>query len=164
MGTLLFQVSQPIRSSKDMLVSIDTINKCFLGKIGERYSFKKPESQHDNTSSSESSMNEVMEAAMAHEDDASTKDPVHNVTDEEGLMELFDQFSRLMSPVLDSLEPITVFISEVSLKGKSTTYQVIIQNVVTSVLLDTGANVSVILEKFFQVIAMNTSTVSSMYA
>ena len=34
------QASQPIRSSKDMLLSINTI-KCFLGKIGDRYSFKK---------------------------------------------------------------------------------------------------------------------------
>ena len=31
--TLSFQVSQPIRSGKDMLVSIDTI-KCFLGGNG----------------------------------------------------------------------------------------------------------------------------------
>ena len=48
MGTLSFQASQPIRSGNDMLVSIDTI-KCFLGKIGERYSFKKkPDSQIEN--------------------------------------------------------------------------------------------------------------------
>ena len=30
METLLFQASQPVRSNKDMSVSIDTI-KCFLG-------------------------------------------------------------------------------------------------------------------------------------
>ena len=40
MEALSFQASQPIRSGKDILVSIDTI-KCFLGKIGERDSFKK---------------------------------------------------------------------------------------------------------------------------
>ena len=49
MGTLSFQTSQPIRSSKDMSVSPDTI-KCFLSKIEERYSFKKKmESQHEDT-------------------------------------------------------------------------------------------------------------------
>ena len=62
MGTLSFQASQPMRSSKDMSLSIDTI-KYLLGKIGEQYSFKKElESQHENTTSSESSVNEVMEA------------------------------------------------------------------------------------------------------
>ena len=41
-GTLSFQASQPIRSGKDISVSIDTI-KWFLGKIGEKHSFKKPQ-------------------------------------------------------------------------------------------------------------------------
>ena len=46
MGTLSFQISQLIRSSKDILVHIDSI-KCFLGKLGESYSFKrKPETVH----------------------------------------------------------------------------------------------------------------------
>ena len=51
--TLSFQASQPIRSSKDILVSTDTI-KHFLGKIEERYSFRrKPESQQENKTSPE---------------------------------------------------------------------------------------------------------------
>ena len=63
-GTLSLQVSQPIRSSKDMFVSIDII-KCILGKTGERYSFKKKlENHHDNITLSESSVNEVMEVVM----------------------------------------------------------------------------------------------------
>ena len=79
MGTLLFQVSQLIRSIKDMLVSIDAI-KHFLGKIGDRYSFKKKlESQHENTTLSDSSVNEVMKAVMTCEDDPSTQDPVCSV-------------------------------------------------------------------------------------
>ena len=137
----LFQASQQITSSTDMLVSTDT-NKCFLGTIGERYSFKKPGSQHENTTSSESSVHEVIEAVMACKDDPSTQDPVCNVTDADSLMELFDQFSGLMLPMLGWLEPDTAVISEASLEGKSATYQVTIQNVVTSALLDSEANIS----------------------
>ena len=115
--TLLFQTSHLIRWSKDMLARIDM--KCFLGKLGERYSFrKKLESQHENTASSASAVNEVMEAVMACEDDPSVQDPVCNITDEDGSMELFDQFSGLMSPMLNWLVPNTVAINKVSLQGK----------------------------------------------
>ena len=38
---------------------------------------------------------------MAGENDPSSQDPVHNVTDKDGLMELFDHFSELMSPMSD---------------------------------------------------------------
>ena len=59
-ATLLFQASQPIRSCKDMLVSIKTI-KDFLGKLGEKYSLQRqPEVQHDSAPLSEESVNEVM--------------------------------------------------------------------------------------------------------
>ena len=52
-GTLLFHISQMIRSVKDISVSIESI-KCFLGMLGERYSFKKkPEIPHDSTPPSE---------------------------------------------------------------------------------------------------------------
>ena len=101
MGTLSFQMSQPIRSSKDISVSIDTM-QCFLAKIGERYSFmQKPESQQESTTSAETSVNEVMEAVVVDEDNPLTQDLVCSITDEDGLMELFDQFSGLMSPVSD---------------------------------------------------------------
>ena len=50
-GTLSFQASQPIQTGNDMSVSTDTI-KWFLGKISERYSFKKKsDSQHEKTNS-----------------------------------------------------------------------------------------------------------------
>ena len=78
---------------------------------------------------------------MAHEVDPSTQDPVYNVTDEDGLKELFDQFSGLMSTMSDILELDAVVISEASLKGKNTTYQVTIQNVGTSELLEAEANI-----------------------
>ena len=150
-GTLSFQASSvTIQSSKGTSVSIDTI-KWFLGKIGERYRFKKnPESHHENTTSSESSVNKVMEAMMAGDNDPSTQDPVWNVTDEDGLLELFDQFSGLMLLMSDCLEPDTIVITEATLQGKCATYMVTIQNIVTTALLDTGANILVVLEKFFR--------------
>ena len=73
----------------------------FLEKIGEIYSFKKSHSQHENTISIEPSVNKVMETIMVGEYDPSTKDPLDNVTDKDGLMELFDQFSSLMSTMSD---------------------------------------------------------------
>ena len=61
-----------------MSVSIDIV-KHFVGKIEEKYSFKKkPESKHESTTSSEASVNEVMEAVMACEDDPLTKGSAHN--------------------------------------------------------------------------------------
>ena len=84
-----------------MSVGIDTI-KCFLGKLAEKYRFKKKsDSQHENTILMEPSVNEVMQTIMAGENDLATQDPIGNVTDEDALMELFDQFSGWMSPVLD---------------------------------------------------------------
>ena len=76
--------------------------------------------------------------------------PIGNVTDEDGLMELFDQFSGLKSLMSDLLESDpTIVISEASLQGKSTTYQIIIQYLITTVL-DTVVNISIVLEKFFR--------------
>ena len=63
---------------------------------------------------------------MADVNEPSTKDPVGNVRDEDGLMELFDQFSGLMSPMSDWLELDTVSTSEASLQVKSAIYQVTI--------------------------------------
>ena len=101
METLSFQMSQPIRSSKDILVSIDTI-KHSLGKRGERYSFKKKsESKQESTTSSEASVDEVMEAVMACEDEYLTQEPVHSTTDEDGWIKLFYKVSRFMFPMLD---------------------------------------------------------------
>ena len=148
MGTLSFQTSQLTRSSKD-IQEVLTPSKCFLGKLGDRYSFKKKqETQHDGTPSSVASVNDIMEAVMVWENNPSTQDSVQNATDEDGLMELFDQFSGLMSPMLDWLDLDTVVISEVSLQGKCTTYQVTVQSIITSALIDTGANILVISEKF----------------
>ena len=76
--------------------------KCILGKLGQNYSFKKKsDSQHENPVSTGPSINEVMETTVVSENDPATKSPAGNVVDEDGLMELFDQFSILTSPMLD---------------------------------------------------------------
>ena len=88
---------------------------------------------------------------MASRNDPAIQSPFDNVVDEDILMELFDQFSGLKSPVLDWLEmDTTVTVSEASLQGKSATYQVTIQNLVTTALLDARANISDVMEKFFK--------------
>ena len=46
----------------------------------------------------ESSVNKVMETIMTGKNDSSTQDPTGNVTYEDGLMELFDQFSTRCYP------------------------------------------------------------------
>ena len=43
--------------------------------------------------SSESSVHEVMETIMADKNEPSNVDPTSNATDEDSLVELFDQFS-----------------------------------------------------------------------
>ena len=53
-----------------------------------------------------------------------------------------------MLPMLDRLELDTmIVISEASLQGKSTTFEVTFQNLTTIALLDTGVNISVVSEK-----------------
>ena len=91
-GTLSFQASEPIRSGKDMLLSIDTI-KFFFSKIGERYSIKrKLGSQVKNNISTESSVNEVMETITAVEC------TIYPRSTWQSIRNYFDQFCGLMSP------------------------------------------------------------------
>ena len=63
----------------------------------------------------------------------------------------------------DLLELDTVVISEQSLQRKSTTYQVIVQNVVISSLLDMGENISNFFRKVLQVIDTNTPITKCLY-
>ena len=49
----------------------------------------------------EPSVNEVMETTMVGKNDPSTQDSISNVTDEDGITELFNQFTSLTSPMLD---------------------------------------------------------------
>ena len=59
-GTLLFQASQPIRSGKDVPVSMNAM-KHFLDQLGEKYSLQKnPETQHDSVPLLEKSVNEIV--------------------------------------------------------------------------------------------------------
>ena len=78
-----------------MLVSIDTI-KCFWAdyergtasrrnwkaKVGMKFSTKPY-------------------VKLADENEPSTQNPLDDAIDEDGLMELFDQFTGLMAPILD---------------------------------------------------------------
>ena len=91
-----------------------------------------------------------MESIMTNKKYQASKEPIGYPTDEDDIMKLFDQLSSLTSPMLDWLTPDTIIvINEASLQGKSTTYKVKIQNLQTIALLDTGANITVVSEKFF---------------
>ena len=95
-----------------------------------------------------------METLMAGKNNPSTQVQIGNTWEEDDLMKLFDQFSSLMSPVSDWLELDTaIIINEASLQGKRVTYQVTIQTLITTALLDTWANIPVVLKKFFRSLA-----------
>ena len=80
------------------MVSVDTI-KCFIGKIGEEYSFKKKLNNQGNPNSPEPTINENMETITTNEIYPSSEEPISNVMDGDGLMKLFDQFHCLVSPL-----------------------------------------------------------------
>ena len=87
-----------------------------------------------------------------------SQEPISNSTDEDELMKLFYRFFGFTPSSSDLLElDTTIVTSEASLQGKSTTYQVTIQNLTTIALLNTGANISVILKKFFKPLPQNHS-------
>ena len=109
------------------------------------------DSQVERKMSTESSVNKVMETIMANVNEPSTQDAISNETYEDRLMELFNQFSGLTLSKSDWLESDTTIVtSETCLQGKSTTYQIKIQNLKITALLDTGASIWVVLEKFFK--------------
>ena len=66
-----------------MSLSINTI-KHFLGKIGEKYSFKKKSNNHGSPKSPESTVNEVMESITTNENYPASQEPMSNATDEDG--------------------------------------------------------------------------------
>ena len=120
--------------------------------IGEKYSFKKKSTnQHECLKLPDATVNEVMESLTTTNNYQISQDPIRDSTDEDDLMKLFDQSSGFTLPTSDLLEPDHIIvISEASLQGKSTTYQTTIQNLTTVPLLDTGTNISVILETIFK--------------
>ena len=81
-----------------MSVGIDTI-KCFIGKIGGKYSFKKKSNNQEIKIPQETTVNEVMESIMTNGHYPASEEPISDVTDEDDLMKLFDQLSGLMSPM-----------------------------------------------------------------
>ena len=69
--------------------------KSFLSKLGEKYSLhKNPETQHTSETSSEESVNEVVQAVMTHKNYLPNQVSLCHATGEDDLMELFDQFAR----------------------------------------------------------------------
>ena len=80
-------------------------------------------------------MNGVVQAVMTQENELLNQDLSCHATGEADFTELFDQFAGWMSPS-DWLEPDMVVINKVSLQGKSTIYQVIVQNIITSLSVD----------------------------
>ena len=85
-GNLSFQASQPIRSGKDMAVSFGQDSR----EVQLLEETRQP-SRKENCNWSD-------ETIMADEIKPSIKDLLGNARDEDGLIELFDQFSGLTSP------------------------------------------------------------------
>ena len=76
-GTLTFKASS---SSDDMSVSIDTIT-CFIGQIGEKYSFKKKPNNQKNPKLGQPTINEVMESTTTNGNCPACEEPLTNATD-----------------------------------------------------------------------------------
>ena len=143
--------SKCVNKLGQVMTSINTIMH-FLRNIGEKCSFKKTSNHpHESENLPEATENEVMESITTNKNYSATQEPINNVTNEDDLMKLFDQFCNLMIPTSDSPQlDTTTVVSEALLQGKGATYQVTIHNLATTALQDTGANMSVVSEKFFK--------------
>ena len=105
---------------------------------------------------------------MADDKQTDRAESVYKGTDED-LMSLFDQYSDFKSPTSDWLSiDIALVINETSSKGISVEYAITVQQCTTTTLFDTDANMSVILQKFFnwfwqqlKLLNSNTCTVTS---
>ena len=145
-----------MRSADNMIFSIYTI-KHFIGKIGEKYSFKKKSNHQENPKLLETTVNKVMESIITNENHSASEEPISDATDEDDLMKLFNQLSVLMLSMSYWLElGTTIVISEASLQGKGTTYEVKIQTLITIAVLDTGANISIVSIMFFNSLPKKT--------
>ena len=78
---------------------------------------------------------------LTHDNLTDRAEPVHKAADEEDLLNLFDQYSDLMSPSSDWLSTdVAIIINEASIEGISVTYHITAQQCTTTALFDTGAN------------------------
>ena len=98
--------------------------------------------------SSEATMIEIMETITWNGnniDSVTTYEP----TNKEDLMNLFKWYSDFTPLISDWLgADATIQISETSIQGTSATYHITVQEQLAITLLDTGANISVILQIF----------------
>ena len=103
-------------------------------------------------------MNETVETkTMTDDKQIETAESVHQVVDEENLVSLIDQYSNLMSSTLNLLaKDIDVIINEVASEGFSVEYPIVVQQCRTTALFDTGTNISVMSQKYFQFITTKT--------
>ena len=101
---------------------------------------KKPDNSLEDLKSPEANINEIMETITTDENYTNSKEPIHETTNEEDLMNLFELYSDFTSHSSDWLGAYaTVVISEASIQGRSATYHVTVQEQPTIALLDTGA-------------------------
>ena len=101
-GIISFWASQPIKAGDDISFNVIII-KHYFGKIGEKYTLWKSSNITSSTPKSpDIAINDVMETTTKTSNKHTDRtEPVHMVTDEDDLLSICDQYSKLMSPILD---------------------------------------------------------------
>ena len=96
-----FHASQQIRSGDDISFTMNTF-KCFLGKIGEKYTLKE---KTDNTSEDskllKATVNKMMKNIISYVKDVYSKVAKQESTNEENLLKLFEQYSNFTQATSD---------------------------------------------------------------
>ena len=100
---------------------------------------------------------------LTHDSPTNRAQPLHEAADEEDLLSLFDQYYNLISANLDWLSTDdSIIINEVSVEGISEAYHVTVQ-LTTTALFNTGANMWVTSQFFFQLSTSQTKTAKIKY-
>ena len=94
--TISFQASQQVKAGNEILL-IGNTTKVFLSKTGEKYTLQKKSNIPSNAPKTQDvAKNEVMETIiMTNDSDTDCTEPVHKATDEQDLLNLFDQYCNL---------------------------------------------------------------------
>ena len=101
-----------------------------------------------------------METITTNGNNTYSKESTHEPTNKEDLMNLSEQYSDFKPSTLDCQGAYsTIVINEAFMQGMSATYCVTVQNQPSIALLDTGANLSVSLQKTFQLLASEIKSV-----
>ena len=68
----------------------------------QKYSLKKkPDNPSKDLKSPEATINEIMETIITNKNNTNSKKPIHEPTNKEDLMNLFEQYSNFTPPILD---------------------------------------------------------------